>query len=198
MKVKSITDVITNSSSEVFMIKSEGRSDKEILKILNSIKDDGCSGMGGYMEILNDRNMPDGIVLIDIDWSKEEVIKHIVKNFFLIGVDEGGKCTRDPETKRITSLWDENDQEDASEYYEIIENLIPDSEEFLNHIESLSWKQGLKYIFDNEYGYDLTNLYNSKKGFSDYNPDISPADNFRIWNEEKKEKLKEVLCKFGL
>ena len=52
MKIKSITDVVTNSSSEVYVIKT-GMTEKEFRKILLEITKDciGCSGMGGIMDI---------------------------------------------------------------------------------------------------------------------------------------------------
>ena len=73
MKIKSITDVVTNSSSEVFVIKT-GMTKKELQKILLEITKDciGCSGMGGIMDIhTNQSPEEDGL---DWEWLPEDCL----------------------------------------------------------------------------------------------------------------------------
>lgn len=57
MKIKSIINVVTNSSSEVYVIKT-GMTEKELRKILLEITKDciGCSGMGGIMNIYTNQS----------------------------------------------------------------------------------------------------------------------------------------------
>lgn len=52
MKIKSITNIVTNSSNEVYVIKT-GMTKKELKKILLEITKDciGCSRIGGIMDI---------------------------------------------------------------------------------------------------------------------------------------------------
>ena len=73
MKIKSITDVVTNSSSEVYVIKT-GMTEKEFRKILLEITKDciGCSGMGGIMDIhTNQSPEKDGL---DWEWLPENCL----------------------------------------------------------------------------------------------------------------------------
>ena len=73
MKIKSITDVVTNSSSEVYVIKT-GMTEKEFRKILLEITKDciGCSGMGGIMDIhTNQSPEEDGL---DWEWLPEDCL----------------------------------------------------------------------------------------------------------------------------
>lgn len=112
VKIKSITDVITNSSSETFLIKALGYSRKKLLKELENLKDNGCSGMGGMLEVFDsttisdDRyytkdpdypSLPDDFFVVDIDWSKKKIINHLLKKFIVLDVscnittDENGR-----------------------------------------------------------------------------------------------------------
>ena len=65
MKIKSITDVVTNSSSEVYVIKT-GMTEKEFRKILLEITKDciGCSGMGGIIDIHTNQSQEEN----GLDW----------------------------------------------------------------------------------------------------------------------------------
>ena len=204
MKIAGIVDVITNSSSETFMIKSEGMSREEVQNLLEELGDLGCSGMGGELTVLDNKshseyfpgldNLPDNIFLIDVDLAKKSVLKFIIDCLFIIDTPEDYKCTRDPKTGRIISLWEDDDKETSGQYYHKIyrgtfENLI-------SYFEGLSWKSGKKILFRDYM--DLIDYYSSSNGYSDYNLDISPVDNLRIWDKEEKEKKQEILCKFGL
>lgn len=93
MKIKSITDVITNSSSECFLIKTQ-KSRKEVLKELKDKEYFGenySSGMGGVLEIF-DKNTE----IEDFEWFTdccEEEVKHIPfeflpKDYLAIHIDE--------------------------------------------------------------------------------------------------------------
>ena len=75
MKIRSITDVVTNSSSssEVYVIKT-GMTEKELRKILLEITKDciGCSGMGGIIDIhTNQSPEEDGL---DWEWLPEDCL----------------------------------------------------------------------------------------------------------------------------
>lgn len=71
MKIKSIIDVITNSSSEVFVIKT-GMTEKELRKILLEITKDhiGCSGMGGIIDIHTNQSPEENG--LDWEWLPED------------------------------------------------------------------------------------------------------------------------------
>ena len=94
MKIKSITDVITNSSSECFLIKTE-KSRKEVLKELKNKERFGenhSSGMGGVLEVFDKSTE-----IEDFEWFTdycEEEIKHtpfefLPKDYLAIHVDKG-------------------------------------------------------------------------------------------------------------
>lgn len=73
MKIKCITDTITNSSSEIFVIKT-GMTKKEFRKILLEVTKDciGCSGEGGVMNIhTNQSPEEDGL---DWEWLPEDCL----------------------------------------------------------------------------------------------------------------------------
>ena len=73
MKIKSITDVVTNSSSEVYVIKT-GMTEKEFRKILLEITKDciGCSGMGGIMDIHTNQSPEENG--LDWEWLPEDCL----------------------------------------------------------------------------------------------------------------------------
>jgi hypothetical protein len=126
IKIQSISDIITNSSSEVFVINTSSNQIDSIVKdILNTGKinfendHDFCSGMGGELGVYtwengfrkfkhnhvkyrhDDTFTPEKwaeeigrpleelkkIILVDIDWSREETIQHI-KLFYGAIVDD--------------------------------------------------------------------------------------------------------------
>ena len=111
LEVQSMSDIITNSSSEVFLVETE-KSAKEIFDeilswgILLSINrsgeagDEWCSGTGGEICVKDNKsvyttyNYPpdahkprpakwieDNKVLIDIDWSRRDTIEKIEETF---------------------------------------------------------------------------------------------------------------------
>lgn len=93
MKIKSIIDIITNSSSECFLIKTE-KSRKEVLKELKDKKGSGenyCFGMGGILEVFDKNTETE-----DFEWFTdccEEEIKHIPfeflpEDYLAIHIDE--------------------------------------------------------------------------------------------------------------
>ena len=110
MQVKSKTDVITNSSSEVFIIKSD-KSPEAMKRFLEKIKeeDDRVSGMGGIVEVYDNQTtkndcyywdwedyeseasdvvdehkpfecLPDGYLAIDLDYAFQEKRRCIMTN----------------------------------------------------------------------------------------------------------------------
>jgi hypothetical protein len=110
MQVKSKTDVITNSSSEVFIIKSD-KSPEAMKRFLEKIKeeDSRVSGMGGIVEVYDNQTtkndcyywdwedyeseasdvvdehkpfecLPDGYLAIDLDYAFQEKRRWIMTN----------------------------------------------------------------------------------------------------------------------
>ena len=95
MKIKSILNVITNSSSETFIIRTRGKSIGEIYRDLSKHDEGRASGEGGMLEIYNctykdngdysyepywNKLSPD-FAFIDIDWAKKDTIKYLKKNY---------------------------------------------------------------------------------------------------------------------
>jgi len=119
MNIKSITDVITNSSSECFLVRTYGKTPKKILEELKAVGDDGCSGMGGDLGVYNSvslegeygadwKDLDKDFAVIDTDWNKEKLIRWIFKNYFVIDAEDCS-VVKDPETKRCLGLshWDD-------------------------------------------------------------------------------------------
>lgn len=107
MKIQSVADIITNSSSEVFVIQTD-KTWKEVEDIIESWNlDDEWSGMGGIVEVYDNKRpyadghfcdnpddpwfkwCPDGHLAIHIDWSKK---KHIAKMFEEFNVVDSDTC----------------------------------------------------------------------------------------------------------
>lgn len=90
MKIKCITDTITNSSSEIFVIKTD-ITEQKLRKILLEITKDciGCSGEGGVMNIHTNQSLEeDGLnwewlqkgcfgLHIDYGYDLEKIKEHL-------------------------------------------------------------------------------------------------------------------------
>lgn len=139
IKTQSTSDLITNSSSEVFVIKADGFSFEEVKELIESGAKaryeayqkswddncgkswdqlekeglDGCSGMGGDLDITGwkevyerrkewdpdytvdefaedegiDVNQLDQYIWIDIDWARRGTIQFIYDNFEIVESD---------------------------------------------------------------------------------------------------------------
>lgn len=109
MDIKSITDVITNSSSECFLVRTYGKTPKEILEELEAVGDDGCSGMGGDLGVYNSvsqegeygegyEHLSPEFAVVDMDWSKDDLKRYLFKHFFVI--DSDYSIVVDPNTGR--------------------------------------------------------------------------------------------------
>ena len=110
IKIQSFSDIITNSSSEVFLVKTT-TSKKDFAEELRKLEDDGCSGMGGSLLVADNQttiseeyggeflldnkdpddylsypDMPDGFLIIDTDWAKEALIKYINEKYSTVNL----------------------------------------------------------------------------------------------------------------
>lgn len=114
MKVRSVTDIITNSSSEVFLVKTKlERKEIKTLDWLKTIQPgDGISGDGGGVDvwdgIVSDGYevpylmlLPEGYLVVEIDWSRSETINRFLKEFEVLDL-EIGHYKFDPSTGRVT------------------------------------------------------------------------------------------------
>lgn len=94
MKIKSITDVISNSSDEVYIYKSNANP-KKVLHDLRKIlgPDHATSGMGGILEVVSDINdftypieayvgFPKGYLFMDIDHGYYKDLKPYLDEHF--------------------------------------------------------------------------------------------------------------------
>ena len=137
-RVKSKTDVITNSSSEVFILRSYGRSAADIQKELESVDSGQCSGVGGDLDVYDNTMaddywgesydwIPDGFVYLDIDQAKEDVIDYLLKNFYVLDSDyfyikdDNGRLIRRP-TKDEWE-WIKKLKSEERETYAIIDHM---------------------------------------------------------------------------
>jgi hypothetical protein len=101
-RIKNITDVITNSSNEVFIFKSTANPE-EVLKDLKDIlgPHHDCSGMGGVLEVVSSPNLegfsykdayegfPEGYLLTNIDYGYIEDLKPYLSEHLGDALEEG-------------------------------------------------------------------------------------------------------------
>lgn len=199
VRIKTLIDVITNSSSEVFLIKNEGKSDEEILELLENIHDEGCSGVGGDMSVYSNEwdsnedekpcKIPKGLSIIDIDWNKKKCLAWILENLFVLDIDYSD-IARDKETGRVLG-YGGNDEGGS-----VIDRIfgIKSLQDLKDFISEMSWKKGEKYLIKNNY----ISTYCPDTGFSEYNIDISPEDNIDIWISEFETARDKFLCELNL
>lgn len=135
-RIKSRTDVITNSSSEVFVFRNYGKSVDDILQDLESIDSKKCSGMGGELSVYDNTSpknkewdesyewIPDGWSMLDIDEAKDDVIDYLLKNYYVIDSDyfyikdDQGRLLRRPSKEEWE--WIKNLKPEERQTYDII------------------------------------------------------------------------------
>lgn len=141
MKVKSKIDVITNSSSEVYLIRYPDKPEKLKEKLVDKRKsmDLWCSGMGGIIEVhQNEPNLDDwgfgildGYVVVQIDQGFTELIDYLKNNYEVLqnlDTEDGPRedMIREAVKKKIKDLEEQAYQETPSRQVELwqeIENL---------------------------------------------------------------------------
>lgn len=115
LKIKTQTDVITNSSSEVFLIRTYGKTPQEIYDELLAVGDDGSSGMGGELVVSNSvgcagsssnshEDMPKEFAVVDVDWSKDTLVQWLFLNYYVVDSNDTGNLVRDPKDGRALGL----------------------------------------------------------------------------------------------
>ena len=168
LKIRSITDVITNSSSEAFLVRSYGKTVQEILKDLKKVGDNCCSGMGGELEVYNSKGstsndenwynyIPEEFAVIDLDWAKKELINYIFENYWVLDIGNVRSVARHTKTGRIVGYGHElkdNPKTDVveeeagtiinkfSEYFEWLETkneIMNDEKGYLSKVKE-HWK----------------------------------------------------------
>ena len=127
MKIKSIINVITNSSSEVFIFKSNLKKNK-ILSDLHELTKDciGCSGMGGILEFKKPVWLPDDYLALEIDYGYD--LEKIKKYISSIGYLSNENFRDKFYNEKIEKLWSEmrntNSEKEVIKLFDKIENLI--------------------------------------------------------------------------
>lgn len=138
MKIKSITDVISNSSDEVYVYKSDA-DPKKVLQDLRKIlgPDHATSGMGGILEVVSDVNdftyrvdafekFPKGYLFMDIDHGYYKDLKPYLDEHF-------GKELSEKEIEKLCLPYYEEQYKKALEK---VENL-PENFEITDEIDDL-------------------------------------------------------------
>lgn len=111
IKIRSVSDVITNSSSEAFLIRTYGKTPAELKAEFEAFGDEACSGMGGELEVYNEveltgefgegyENLPKDFAIVDIDSAKTSLRQHLFDHYWVVDAEEG-YVRRDPATGRI-------------------------------------------------------------------------------------------------
>lgn len=138
MKIKSITDVISNSSDEVYIYKSNANP-KKVLQDLRKIlgPDHATSGMGGILEVVSDVNdftypieaymgFPKGYLFMDIDHGYYKDLKPYLDKHF-------GKELSEKEIDKLCLPYYQKQYEEALQK---VENL-PENFEITDEIDDL-------------------------------------------------------------
>jgi len=138
LELQSMSDIITNSSSEVFIIEAQGETVDSLKKKLESaLKNDvdRCSGMGGELDVYDSKTqnpenedfcdeeekcpyawLPDGFFAIDFDWGFEGLKKYMKENFRLVDCPDR-RCLIDKDSEEFAGYY-ESDY-DKSKYRDV-------------------------------------------------------------------------------
>lgn len=186
IKILSISDVITNSSSEVFILTSKKKS-KDLKNDIINLKDEGCSGMGGVLDIG--------------DWTVF-YISEAANIWRIIEAIKSGYWE-----DRINDIDDDLTWEDVSEYYEKYSGLV--DKEFSYTVED--WMKENNLTKENVENLLYLHSDHAKKDVRDYIEDFCeilggdyygmaeenfpyPGEAYRLFNSEyAKPLIKENL-----
>lgn len=155
LKIKSKTDVITNSSSEAFLIRTYGKTPKEIIEELKPLLDlDGSGGMGGYLGVYNGsgsvgeygenwRNLPPHLAVVDVDREKKSLIRYLFNHYFVLSAEEDPIIT-DPITGRGIEIGPREKEDEMTLleilgmeiYYENLQKEQKDHKAYLRKIQN--------------------------------------------------------------
>jgi len=122
--IQSVSDIITNSSSEVFIIEAQGQTAESLKKILEgalSNDRDHMSGMGGELDVYDNSTqnsdpdpydddlypykwLPDGYFAIDFDWGYEGLKAFMQEKFKLVDCPDR-RCLIDKETGEFAGYY---------------------------------------------------------------------------------------------
>lgn len=181
LKVKSRTDIITNSSSETFVVRSYGKSIDVILKdLLKKNNPRASSGVAGDIEVYDNERMvfwtgegrkidgnntseydwlPDGFILVDVDWAKTRLIDYLFEKYWVIDAVDCWGYRRDPKTGRMTQLSDKEIKEwpedkpkpsfgdvyyhmEFNQLYEACREKLKDKAKYLEEIKKYNLREG--------------------------------------------------------
>ena len=134
LSVQSVADVITNSSSEVFVIEAPGYSKKEIQKLIEDLyqemQDNGeeihYSGMGSDREVYDASTiskyrdeddegplypfLPEGYFVIDMDSGLSESLGAKIRDRFKVVDNIEGKVVANYSTNEVVGLFEGNEK----------------------------------------------------------------------------------------
>lgn len=138
MKIKSIINVITNSSSEVFIFKSNLKKNK-ILSDLHELTKEcvGCSGMGGILEIKTSKEIewiPEDSFRLEVDYGYDlEKIKKYISSIGYIHSESQETIRKNYFEKEIEKFFykieEAKSMEEVNNYFLRIEELEKNIEE---------------------------------------------------------------------
>ena len=177
IKIQSMSDIITNSSSEVFIIETDKtwQEVQEEIKSWNLKKDEGGSGMGQYCEVFdNKRHYPNEAfdfgepmfpwlgknhLAIDIDCSRKKTIDRIFKEFNVRDCDEADIIVHASNRRAVKIYRNEDDLADGQTVYEACVNCIEDlKEKYYNDEKERLFKE-MSEIVDFETAKKIGKMY---------------------------------------
>jgi len=136
LKIQSVGDIITNSSSEVFVIKCEDSWEEVEKDILSWKLQDQCSGMGGEISVYDNKRpydtessskyedplypwLAEGYLAVDIDWNMKKHIDKLFKKYDVVGSEEAD-LIYNTQSKKYRRFTDEDRKKGISQEESIL------------------------------------------------------------------------------
>lgn len=206
MKIQSVADIITNSSSEVFVIQSD-KTWEELEGIMDSWNlDDDWSGMGGCLDVYDNKRpyvgkvsnpdepwakwCPEGHLVIHIDWKMNRHIDKIFEEFNVVDSDTCNLVRDKKSGKTRRFNYDEKSLQENEEFLPAEFAIINKAKKELAEKEKKEAEDEMNSIADMETAKKFFNLY-KKYGEALYAIDVT-KDNQEDLEEFYEDRNKEL------